>query len=137
MNLLQQYRYFCLYLPYIFLTMSVFYFVLKGRNYKVKDLFLGQFLGMATITVYLRAAVSAILGIKSSFGITEKIKGKAISYFRLWPQLSLWLINFVAIVWGVNRYIYEREGAVLVNSFWAVYHFIVLSSIFYFNRSSE
>ena len=125
------------YLPYIFLTMSVFYFVLKGRNYKVKDLFLGQFLGMATITVYLRAAVSAILGIKSSFGITEKIKGKAISYFRLWPQLSLWLINFVAIVWGVNRYIYEREGAVLVNSFWAVYHFIVLSSIFYFNRSSE
>jgi hypothetical protein len=29
---------------------------------------------------------------------------------------------------------YEREPAVLVNGFWALYHFLLLSGIFYFNE---
>jgi cellulose synthase (UDP-forming) len=129
--------YFLSFLPYIILSMSVFYLVLKGRNYKVKDLFLGQFLSVATITVYMRAAACALLGVKGTFKITGKEKEKAVSYFRLWPQLSLWMINFVAIIWGLNRFIYEREAAILVNSFWAMYHFIVLGAVFYFNQPNE
>lgn len=125
------------FIPYIIFSMSVFYFALKGRNYKVKDLFLGQLLGMAAITVYMRAAAGAVLGVKTAFGVTGKGKGKALSYFRLWPQLSLWLLNFVAVAWGLNRFAYEREAAVIVNSFWASYHFAVMSAVFYFNQLSE
>jgi len=129
--------YFLVFFPYIILSTSVFYFVLRGRNYRVRDLFLGQLLAMSTITVYMRAATSAVLGVKTTFGVTEKIKGRAVPYLALWPQLGLWILNFVAIVWGLNRFIYEREAAVLVNSFWALYHFMVLSAIFYFNRPGE
>lgn len=126
--------YFLAFMPYITLSMAIFYMVLGTRNYKMKDLFWGQLLGALTFTVYIRGAVSALLGFKTTFGITEKIKGKALPYLRLWPQLTMVYLNFIALVWGVNRFIYEKNIAILVNGFWVLYHFLILSSIFYFNR---
>jgi hypothetical protein len=117
--------------------MSVFYFILKDRNYKPRDLFLGQLLGVITITVYMRSAVSALLGIKTTFAVTEKTKGARMSYLLLWPQLGLMILNFTALVWGLNRYVYEREPAILINSFWALYSFATLSAIFYFNEETS
>lgn len=128
--------YFFSFLPYIILSMSVFYLVLRKRNYSPRDLFLGQLLGISAFSVYMRAAVSALLGIKLSFGVTAKSKGTAISYFRLWPQIGIIMLNFTAIVWGINRFIYELNPAILVNAFWAFYHMGVLSAIFYFNRDA-
>jgi len=107
--------------------------VLGTRNYKIKDLFLGQLLGALTFTVYVRGAVSAILGFKTTFGITEKIKGRALPYLKLWPQLGMLYLSFIALVWGINRFVYERDIAILVNGFWVLYHFLILSSVFYFN----
>ena len=129
--------YLLAFLPYFLLSMSVFYFILKERNYKGKDLFLGQLLGSITFPVYIRAAISAIIGKKTTFGITQKTKGAAISYLPLWPQISLLIINYIAIVWGVNRFMYEREPAIIINCFWAFYHCLILSSVFYFNEVSE
>ena len=129
--------YFLAFLPYITLSMSVFYMVLASRNYKTKDLFLGQLLGVSAFSVYIRAALSALLGVRTAFGITEKTRGRAIAYIRLWPQMTLLSLNFIAVVWGINRFIYEREPAILVNAFWALYHFIVLSGIFYFNEETS
>ena len=125
--------YLLTFLPYIMLTMTVFYTVLGDRNYAVKDLFLGQLLGSITFTVYVRAALSSMFGVKTTFGITAKGRGSVIPYYRLWPQLGILALSFCALVWGINRFIYEREPAVLVNSFWAGYHCLVLSSVFYFN----
>jgi cellulose synthase (UDP-forming) len=102
--------YLLTFMPYIMLSVAVFYFVLKGRNYKMKDLFLGQLLGSVTFSVYLRAAFLSLIGQKTTFGITEKSKGAAIPYMAMWPQLLLLLANYVAIVWGINRFIYERES---------------------------
>jgi len=126
--------YFLAFIPYILLSVSVFYMVLGTRNYKIKDLFLGQLLGALTFTVYIRGAISALLGFKTTFGITEKTKGNALPYIMLWPQVVMIFLNFIALVWGMNRFIYERNLAILVNGFWVLYHFGVLSSIFYFNE---
>jgi len=125
--------YFLAFIPYITLSMAIFYMVLGTRNYKIKDLFLGQLLGALTFTVYVRGAISAILGFKTTFGITEKIKGRALPYLKLWPQLGMLYLSFIALVWGVNRFVYERDIAILVNGFWVLYHFLILSSVFYFN----
>jgi len=127
--------YFLAFLPYILLSMSVFYFVLKDRNYRMRDLFLGQLLGSVTFSVYIRAAIFSFFGIKTAFGVTEKKKGAIISYIRLWPQLSLLALNYVAMVWGINRFIVEENPAIIINSFWAFYHCCVLSSVFYFNKA--
>ncbi|UCD55744.1 MAG: glycosyltransferase [Candidatus Omnitrophota bacterium] len=129
--------YFLAFLPYIVLSMSIFHGVLSTRNYRLKDLFLGQLLGVAAFSVYIRGALSALLGIKVTFGITEKTKGKMLPYIKLWPQIIMLSLNFIAFVWGMNRFIYEREPAVLVNGFWAFYHFIFLCGIFYFNEEKK
>ena len=126
--------YFFAYLPYAVLSVLVFYTVLGARRYKIRDLLVGQLLAFCTFPVYLGGACSALLGLKTTFGITEKTKGQAISYRILWPQLTLIYLNFIAAIWGLNRYIYQREEAILVNGFWALYHAFVLSSIFYFNE---
>ncbi len=129
--------YFLAYLPYMALSISIFYLMLGVRNYTIKDLFLGQLLGVSTFSVYMRAAVSALLGFKTTFGITEKTKYNRIPYYKLWPQLTMILLNFVAVVWSINRFIYEKNIAVLVNGFWALYHFLILCTIFYFNEESK
>ncbi|MDD5439518.1 MAG: glycosyltransferase [Candidatus Omnitrophica bacterium] len=126
---------YCLsFIPYFVLSIGVFYFLLGKRNYKVRDLFLGQLLASITFSVYIRGAVTALLGIRTPFGVTEKKKGRAISPWRLWPQFSMLFINFIAFVWAVNRFIYELNPAVIVNGIWMFYYFMVLSGIFYFNR---
>ncbi|MFA6078842.1 MAG: glycosyltransferase [Candidatus Omnitrophota bacterium] len=125
--------YFLTFLPYIALSIGVFYMMLTRRSYRAKDLFLGQLLGMISFSVYVRAAVAAMLGVKTTFGVTSKTKGKAMPYIKLWPQMSMIAFNFIAVVWGVNRFIYERDQAILVNGFWALYYFGALSSVFYFN----
>ncbi len=128
--------YFLTFIPYITLSMSVFYIVLKGRNYRVKDLFLGQLLGFVTLFVYLKAAISAILGIKIEFRITSKDGLKRIPYIKLWQQIVMIVINISAFSWALNRFNYERDPAILINGFWALYHAIMLSSIFYFNEEN-
>ncbi len=129
--------YFLAFIPYFVLSTSVFYFILARRNYKIKDLFIGQVLASTTFSVYMKGAAAALLGLKIPFGITEKIKKKGISYLRLWPQLLMMLINFIAFIWAINRFFYERDTAVLANGIWTLYYFIVLCGIFYFNEEKQ
>lgn len=123
------------YIPYITLSMGIFIFALGYRNYRFKDIFLGQLLGFCTFSIYARAALSALFGLKAEFGITEKTKVNAIPYKHLWPQLSLFILSFIALVWTVNRFIYERNPALIINGVWTLYHCGILSSILYFNET--
>jgi hypothetical protein len=45
--------------------------------------------------------------------------------------------TFIACVWAANRFVYERESALIINGFWMFYQFLVFSSIFYFNKATK
>lgn len=120
--------------PHLLLSMSVFYFALWKRQYQPRDLVLGQLLGTATFLVYVRAALAGFLGLKLSFGVTPKTSSGRVPLRVLWPQITAMLLNYVAVVWAGNRFFYEHDPAVLVNGFWSFYHFLVFSSVFYFNQ---
>jgi cellulose synthase (UDP-forming) len=125
--------YITVFVPYFALSMGVFYITLRQRNYRMQDLFIGQMLTCITFPVYMKSAFLGLLGMQGSFGITLKGKTKCMPYIYLWPQITMILLNFVALVWGLNRFYYERNFSVLVNCFWVTYHFLIMSSIFYFN----
>jgi cellulose synthase (UDP-forming) len=125
--------YFLAFIPYFGLSMTIFYMALARRHYRIRDILLGQMLNAITFSVFIRGAFSAILGMKIEFGITQKTKGKPIPYIELWPQITMMFLNLAAVVWAINRFIYEQQAALLVNAFWALYHGVLLSSIFYFN----
>ena len=126
--------YFLAFLPYLILSVGVFYVMLANRKYAPRDLFLGQLLSVSSFSVYMRAALSALINTKITFGVTTKEKGAAMPYLSLWPQMAMIFFCVVTVTWGVNRYLYEREPAVLVNSFWVFYYLLALGTIFYFNE---
>ena len=127
--------YILFFIPYFVLTLSIFFWTLKKRQYAVRDLILGQLLLAVTFPVYIRASILALLGVRGTFGITPKGGSVSLPLHALWPQLLLATLNFSAIVWGANRIFFEREPlwAIVVNMFWCSYHFAILSSVLYFN----
>ncbi len=129
--------YFSIFVPYFGLSLGVFFLTLKERNYKVKSLFLGQMLTYITFPVLIKSSVSALFGIQGSFSITSKGKNDALPYYRLWPQILFLMANYLAFVWGLNRFYYERDFSVAINSAWALYHFFIMCGIFYFNVDSD
>ncbi len=128
--------YVLFFIPYFVLTLSIFFWTLKKRQYAVRDLILGQLLLAITFPVYIRASIMALMGVKGSFGITPKGGSTSLPLRALWAQLLLATLNFSAIVWGVNRIVFEQEPlwAIVVNMFWCSYHFAILSSVLYFNN---
>jgi len=125
--------------PNIIIMVSVFFWTLRERNYRMKEIALGLMLSPAAFPIYMKSALLALLGVKGKFTITPK-EGVSILPLRyLWPQIALSVLNFSGMVWGANRMYYERENiwALAANSFWCLYFFIALSFVFYFNNPEE
>ena len=122
------------FLPYIVLSLAIFYSSMGTRRYNIRQVFQGQLLGFITLPVYLRASILGLAGVRAKFQVTAKQGAKTIPYRFLWPQIAFWTINLAAITWGLNRLMYERTAAVVINLLWIVYHFLILSSLFYFNE---
>ena len=92
-----------------------------------------------TFPVYIKASILGLMGVRGTFGITPKGRAMKLPLKALWVQLLLAGLNFSAIIWGINRLIYEREPmvALIVNMCWCLYHFLLLSSVFYFNNPEQ
>ncbi len=131
--------YFLVFFPYIVITLTTFYWTLKQRSYTITDLMTGQLLTFITFPVFMKASILALFGFKGTFGITPKGMSKALPLKAMWAQMAMLTACFSGAVWGINRLIYEREpfGGILVNVVWCLYHSMILSSIFYFNKPIE
>ncbi len=127
------------FLPYIVLSLLMFFSTLHQRRYSFRDLIQGMVLNVISFPVYMKASLLGILGFRGTFGITPKNQSRALPLFRLWPQILIALLSFAAVVVGCHRLYYEREPlfAILVNTFWAFYHFLLMSSVLYFNHPEE
>ncbi|MCF8142523.1 MAG: glycosyltransferase [Deltaproteobacteria bacterium] len=127
------------FIPYFVLTIMIFFWTLRQRSYLFKDVIQGQLLMAVTFPVYIKASILGLLGVKGTFGITPKSGALQLPLKALWIQLSMAVLTFSAVIWGINRIIYEREpiAALIVNMFWCFYHFLILSSVLYFNTPEE
>jgi len=131
--------YFLFFLPYIILSLGTFSYTLIRRQYKIKDILIGQLLISISFPVYIKACLCALLGIKGQFVVTPKGQSSSLPMKNIWAQISLSIICFSSVIWGVNRLIYERRPIIglCVNIFWCLYNFLLLSSILYFNNPDE
>ncbi|MFH1954310.1 MAG: glycosyltransferase family 2 protein [Pseudomonadota bacterium] len=127
------------FVPYFVLTLTIFFWTLRQRKYAFKDLVLGQLLMAITFPVYIKASILGLMGVKGTFGITPKGGAMQLPLKALWIQLSMAVLNFSAVIWGINRLIYEQEPAValVVNMCWCLYHSLILSSVLYFNNPEQ
>lgn len=130
--------YISLFLPYFLLSLTIFFLSMYRRNYRFDDLLLGILLAFICFPIYIKAFWAALFHVKSSFNITEKRKsGGAVPYRVFLPQLFMWLLNFTAMIWGAQRVFAEQTPQLAVSLIWIVYHFVLLSSIFFFRENSD
>ena len=125
------------FLPYLVLSLAIFYYSMRERAYSMRQTVFGQLLVFIALPVYLRASFFGLLGIEGAFEVTAKDGGRRIPYVRLWPQLFFWGINLAALTWALNKLVYARSVDVLLNAVWIAYHFLLFSSIFYFNEEKK
>ena len=135
----EQGLYLLFFIPYIVFTMNLFFFGMMLRNYSLKGVWLASALSFATFRTYMMAGIVAIFGLKRAFGVTPKGVGGAIPILRLWPELLLLIANLITAGYGMYwLFRYGIEMAYAVNTFWATYHSILLSTLFvHFNRPVE
>jgi cellulose synthase (UDP-forming) len=131
--------YLCFYLPYTVMTALAFILSLRLRKYRLVDIFAGILLIPITFPVYISAVCAAVVGHRTSFGVTSKGPSRSLPLIALWPQLLLWLFCGGGFFWGVHRVFYEEQPfwALFANSLWCGYFFVILSSVFYFNWPEE
>lgn len=128
--------YFLAFMPYIILTMLMFFLALKKRRYKTKDIISVLLMNAVTFPIFMKAAFSALFGLKSKFVITPKGGSTMLSLTSLFPQVFMGLLCISAIVWGLMRLYYERDPfyGLITNIFWTFYNFLMISSFLYFNH---
>ncbi|MBI4642150.1 MAG: glycosyltransferase [Deltaproteobacteria bacterium] len=131
--------YFFFFLPYFVLSMAIFLATLHLRKYRVKDVFQGMVLNAICFPVFMKASTLAMVGVRGTFAVTPKGQSRALPLMALWPQLITAVLSFGAIFWGGLRLYYEREpfSAILVNMSWCLYHFLLFSTVLYFNFPEE
>jgi cellulose synthase (UDP-forming) len=131
--------YFIFFVPYFVLSLTLFFATLHLRKYRVKDIFQGMLLNAVSFPVFMKASALAMLGVKGTFAVTPKGQSRALPLRALWPQLITAALSFSAVVWGCLRLYYEQEPvyAILVNNIWCLYHFLLFSTVLYFNFPEE
>jgi cellulose synthase (UDP-forming) len=127
------------FLPYITLTALMFFWTLRKRHYGFFNILSVFIFNAVSFPVFIKAAFSAMLGIKTSFGVTPKSGSTILSFCSLMPQIIISLVCVSAGVWGIMRLYYEREPfyGLILNVFWTFYNFLLISSFLYFNHAEE
>ncbi|RQD66506.1 MAG: glycosyltransferase [Desulfonatronovibrio sp. MSAO_Bac4] len=131
--------YFMFYTPYIILTFSLFAWSLTQRHYRISEVITGVLLQAICFPVYAKASILAVFGYRGTFKTTPKGRSLSLPIYALWPQIGLALLCLTAMIWAGMRAYYEQEFilALIVNAFWCFYHFLILSSVIYFNQPLE
>lgn len=131
--------YLLFFFPYIVLTVSIFVYSMSQRRYGLKELAQGIVLQAICFPVYMKASLLGLLGVRGTFATTPKGRSLSLPLWGLWPQVVLAVACFSALCWGAARLWYEGRplGALVANSLWCLYHFLILCSVFYFNYPEE
>lgn len=128
--------YFSAFLPYITLTTLMFILALKKRRYKPKDIISVLLINAVSFPVFVKAALSTLIGLKGKFVITPKTGSSQLPLYGLIWQVFFGLLCMSAVVFGLLRLYYEREPfwGLILNVFWTFYNFLMISSFLYFNH---
>lgn len=131
--------YLTTFIPYILLTSTIFFWTIMERKYRFFDLLPALILNIVTFPVFMKASFYALMGIKTSFGITPKSGANILSFKSLIPQILTSLACVFGITWGIMRLYYEREPlyALITNVFWTTFNFIAMTCFLYLNHSQE
>jgi hypothetical protein len=112
--------------------MNLFFIGMKMRGFPARKLWFASALSFCTFWIYMKAGMVAVFKIKRAFGVTPKGVGGAIPLRRLWMELSMLVANAATALAGIYLFFAGGwHGVYLINSVWAGYHTLLLSTLFF------
>lgn len=131
--------YIMTYMPYIVISTFLFFWTMVQRNYRTRDILTALLINSVTFPVYMKASFYALLGIKTTFGVTPKEGRNTLSFSSFIPQIFVCMVCVFALTWGFQRLYFEKEPryAILMNMLWTLYNFIMVSFFLYFNHDEQ
>lgn len=128
------YLYLATFVPYYFMTTANFYVTMERRNYKLRDIFIGIIMASVSFPVLMKASLFGVLGIKTKFQITNKGQAGRTSLWSLWPWTFMIVLALTAIGFGFTK-LMANPYAVAINIVWCLYHIILISNVYRFNKT--
>ncbi len=126
--------YIGIFLPYFFLSLLIFYSTMISRSYPFRMVYLGTIMGMLCFPVLMKSAVFGLMNKRMTFNITIKGDTSTMPFWRLWPYHLMLSLNMIAVIFGLSRMTgSEHALAISINVFWALYHIVILSHIYFLN----
>lgn len=122
--------YMVAYSPYIILSMTFFFYAIKGKDYGIKGFLYHQFVEYLEFFGITLAFLAWVLRRKVPFKVTPKRKGR-VSLRVIMPHLSILILLIISIVKGTLELSTTSDMllvySIYVNLFWAFYQSFFLS----------
>lgn len=128
--------YISLFLPYIILTMLIYYTTVLETGHGVKEMFLNMSFNAICFPIYIKAFLNAIFNKKILFNRTPKNLHGSQSmkrYVRIAPQLVLLTLLLTSIMVSISEVIrgfHPLEA--MFNTVWGIFYFSLLVPVYLF-----
>jgi len=84
--------------------------------------------------IFIKSAVFALIGKKTSFKVTPKSDSSKIPLKGIWAQILIFFITGIGFIYSVYRYLFTGTLMYIFNGVFLLYFFILSSTIFYYNK---
>jgi cellulose synthase (UDP-forming) len=115
-----------------------FMFSLIKRGYPARELIvIGARLETCKFAIYSQALVTGLLGLRTSFKVTNKSSQGQLGWFSLWIPLAFFSLNAGATVVGLYRLGVGFDMYLAINTGWAALNTWLLSAVVQYNAGSR
>ena len=123
------------FVPFFFLSNVIFYSRMVKKKYTRLNMLYVQMLTALSMPVYLSATIIGLFNLdKKGFQVTPKGGATNVPLKDIWPQLLLFGVVVVTLLWGLFRLSHGWDYVLMINVFWTAFQCVMLSGIFYFNK---
>lgn len=128
--------YISLFLPYIVLTLLIYYTTVLETGHGAKEMFLNMSFNAICFPIYIKAFVASIFNKQILFNRTPKKLQKSNDlrrYLRIAPQLTLLTVLLTSVMVCATNFIrgyYPMES--LFNAVWGIFYFSLLVPVYLF-----
>jgi cellulose synthase (UDP-forming) len=128
--------YLLTFLPFFFISLFLFFYSMKQRNYTFPQIYRGVMLTYISFPIFMVSVLYGLFTRHKKFTVTAKGRREKLPFGMLVPYLALIFLCVAAIAKGVTDMIVYHNGLIAVNVFWVFYYLFIMMHVFYYNSAA-
>ncbi|MDF5735909.1 MULTISPECIES: glycosyltransferase family 2 protein [unclassified Nostoc] len=107
-------------------------FIVATWGIPAREIWRAEQYAIALFPLFIQAVLSVFFGSKLKFQVTPKQRQSGVYLQLVWPQLLIFLLTILGILWSLYRFAIGNLNNPLIhliNGAWAIYNLLLLSAI--------